>query len=102
MQTTITLTPAIYNKAKAHAAERHMTIDELLVMLISNLPDNNDEELDDALWDELPSGPFFNPYEHTQEEIDARFDEIEKELKEEEGMTHAQMMSELKKEFTWL
>ena len=87
MQTTITLTPAIYNKAKEHAAERHMTVDELLVMLISNLPNSNDEEHNDALWDELPSGPFVNPYEHTQEEIDARFDEIEKDIEEDHLMT---------------
>ena len=99
MNTTITLNTATYNKAKMYADEHHMTVKELVVVLINSMPTG--AEYDDG-YDNMPSGMLFNPNEHTQEEIDARFDEIEKELEEEEGVTHHEMMSELKKEFEWL
>ena len=99
MNTTITLNTATYNKAKTYADERHMTVDELLMALINAMPANTG---DNEKWDALPCEMLFNPNEHTQEEIDARFDEIEQELEEEEGITHEEMMSELKQEFEWL
>ena len=99
MSTTITLNTATYNKAKTYADEHHMTVNELLVVLINSMP--TDGEYDEECGN-LPNGMLFNPDDHTQEEIDARFDEIEKELEEEEGITHDEMMSDLKKEFEWL
>ena len=98
MQTTITLNAATYNKAKACADERHMTIDEFLVMLINTMP--NESEADNRLYDNMPVGTLFCPSEHSQDELEARFDEIEKELDADEGITHEQMMAELKQEFS--
>lgn len=97
MTATISLPRADYNRAKALAEDSNMTISELFIALLEQFAPSKD----DSEWDTLPSIGF-NPHDHTQEEIDARFDEIEEELETEEGITHEQMMEELKKEFSWL
>lgn len=95
MTTTITLPTQEYNRAKAYAEEQNLSMDELFAMLINQMTFEEDSF-------DLPDFGLFNPFEHTQEELDARFDEIEKECENEEGIPHEQMMAELKKEFPWL
>ena len=101
MTTTITIPTADYQRAKSLADERHISVDDLFVMLIHSRPEK-DEHTDKPLLEQLSSGLIFNPNEHTQEEIDQRFDEIEKELEIESGITHQQMMKDIREEFSWL
>lgn len=100
MTTTISIPAADYQRAKTLADERHITVDELFVLLIHNLTDSDKQDDDISL--DMPEGALFNPYQCSPEELDQRFDKIEEELEEEEGIPYEQMMAELKQEFSWL
>ena len=100
MDAQISIPNIDYQRAKALADERHITVSELFIMLINNVADGNKFRTDTP--NELTDGLSFNPYQCSQEDLDRRFDEIEKELDEEEGISHEQMMNELRQEFEWL
>ena len=95
MTTTISIPTAEYNRAKAYAKERNLSIEELFVVLLGQL---TSEEEEDAIWDKHDTPA--NPYTH--EELMARIDEGERQFEQGEYKTHEQLMSELKEEFSWL
>ena len=94
MTTTISIPTAEYNRAKAYAKERNLSIEELFVVLLGQLT----SEEEDATWDkhDMPAKPY------THEELMARIDEGERQFEQGEYKTHEQLMSELKEEFSWL
>ncbi|MBQ8153372.1 MAG: hypothetical protein IJ069_06805 [Prevotella sp.] len=100
MNTTISIPQVDFQRAKALADERHITISELFVMLINNVSDVDKMTIGSS--ENLYNGLLFDPYQCSQEDLNRRFDEIERELDEEEGIPHEQMMDELRQEFTWL
>ena len=93
MTTTISIPTAEYNRAKAYAKERNLSIEELFVVLLGQL--TSDE---DVAWDDHDSD--IHPYTH--EELMARIDEGERQFEQGEYKNHEQLMSEMKKEFPWL
>ena len=88
MTTTISLPTAQYNRAKAYASERNMSIDELFVMLIDQMADDNAE-------DALADSGLFNPYEHTQEELFMRIQEAEKQYEQGEWISDEALKTEV-------
>ena len=98
MTTTISIPTAEYNRAKAFAKERNLSIEELFVALLGQLTSE-----EDVIWDKHDSDIL--PYTHepyTHEELMARIDEGERQFEQGEYKTHEQLMSELKEEFSWL
>jgi hypothetical protein len=93
MTTTISIPTAEYNRAKAFAKERNLSIDELIVVLLGQLTSE-----EDTIWDKHDSD--VQPYTH--EELMARIDEGEAQFERGEFKTHDQLMNELKEEFSWL
>ena len=93
MTTTISIPTAEYNRAKAFAKERNLSIDELFVALLGQLTSE-----EDAVWDKHDSDTL--PYTH--EELMARIDEGEAQFERGEFKSHEQLMTELKEEFSWL
>jgi hypothetical protein len=93
MTTTISIPTAEYNRAKAYAKERNLSIEELFVVLLGQLTSE-----EDTTWDkhDTPEKPY------TQEELMARIDEGERQFEQGEYKAHEQLMSELKEEFSWL
>jgi hypothetical protein len=93
MTTTISIPTAEYNRAKAYAKERNLSIEELFVTLLGQLTSE-----EDTTWDkhDTPEKPY------TQEELMARIDEGERQFEQGEYKAHEQLMSELKEEFSWL
>ena len=87
MTTTISIPTAEYNRAKAYAKERNLSIEELFVVLLGQLTSE-----EDAIWDKHDTPA--NPYTH--EELMARIDEGERQFEHGEYKTHEQLMSELK------
>ena len=71
MTTTISIPTAEYNRAKAYAKERNLSIEELFVVLLGQLTSE-----EDAIWDKHDTPA--NPYTH--EELMARIDEGERQL----------------------
>ena len=71
MTTTISIPTAEYNRAKAYAKERNLSIEELFVVLLGQLTSE-----EDAIWDKHDTPA--NPYTH--EERMARIDEGERQL----------------------
>ena len=68
MTTTISIPVSEYNRAKAYAKERNLSIDELFVALLGQLTSRDE----DAVWEKMP--PTRKPYTH--EELMARIDEL--------------------------
>ena len=93
MATTISIPTAEYNRAKAFAKERNLSIEELFVVLLGQLKSE-----EDATWDKHDLD--VHPYTH--EELMARIDEAEAQFERGEYKTHEQLMAELKEEFSWL
>lgn len=93
MTTTITIPTSEYNRAKAFAKERNLSIDELFVVLLGQLTSEAD-----VVWDSHDTD--IQPY--TSDELMARIDEGEAQFERGEYKTHEQLMSELKEEFVWL
>ena len=94
MTTTISIPTSEYNRAKAFAKERNLSIDELFIVLLGQYVTNED----DSIWNSrLEKEP---PY--TQEELMARIDKGEAQFERGEYKTHEQMMQELREEFSWL
>ena len=93
MTTTISIPTAEYNRAKAYAKERNLSIEELFVVLLGQLTSE-----EDATWDK--HDPDITPYTH--DELMARIDEGEAQFERGEYKTHEQLMDELKEEFSWL
>ena len=95
MTTTISIPIAQYKQAKAFAEKRNLTMDELFAVLIDQMVADEEEM-------KLLDSGFFNPNDYSSDGIEARFNQIERETEEEEGVSHEQMMTELKEEFPWL
>ena len=93
MTTTISIPTAEYNRAKAYAKERNLSIEELFVVLLGQLTSE-----EDATWDKHDSD--VQPYTH--DELMARIEEGEAQFERGEYKTHEQLMAELKEEFSWL
>jgi hypothetical protein len=93
MTTTISIPTSAYNRAKAFAKERNLSIDELFVVLLGQLTSEAD-----VVWDSHDSD--IQPY--TSDELMTRIDEGEAQFERGECKTHEQLMSELKEEFVWL
>ena len=93
MTTTISIPTAEYNRAKAYAKERNLSIEELFVVLLGQLTSEEDASWDNQYSDVIP---------YTHEELMARIDEGEAQFERGEYKTHEQLMSELKEEFSWL
>ena len=93
MTTTISIPTTEYNRAKAFAKERNLSIDELFVALLGQLTSE-----EDAVWDKHDSDA--QPYTH--EELMARIEEGEAQFERGEFKSHEQLMAELKEEFSWL
>lgn len=89
----VSIPTAEYNRAKAYAKERNLSIEELFVVLLGQLTSE-----EDATWDKHDSDVL--PYTH--EELMARIEEGEAQFERGEYKSHEQLMSELKEEFTWL
>ena len=87
MTTTISIPTAEYNRAKAFAKERNLSIDELFVALLGQLTSE-----EDAVWDKHDSDA--QPYTH--EELMARIEEGEAQFERGEFKSHEQLMAELK------
>ena len=87
MTTTISIPTAEYNRAKAIAKERNLSIDELFVVLLGQLTSE-----EDAVWDKHDSDA--QPYTH--EELMARIEEGEAQFERGEFKSHEQLMAELK------
>jgi len=94
MTTSISIPVSEYNRAKAFAKERNLTIDELFIALLGQLTSCDEDEKWETLYDDV------KPY--TQEELMSRMDEGEAQFERGEYKTHKQMMAELKEEFSWL
>ena len=56
MTTTISIPTAEYNRAKAYAKERNLSIEELFVVLLGQLTSE-----EDAIWDkhDTPANPYY-------------------------------------------
>ena len=93
MTTTISIPTAEYNRAKALAKERDLSIEELIVVLLGQLSSD-----DDYLWNRKDSDVL--PY--TLNELMDRIDQGEEQFERGEYKSHEQLMSELKDEFSWL
>jgi len=94
MTTTISIPTSDYNRAKAFAKERNLSIDELFVALLGQLTSCED----DVIWNSQSSD--VTPYTH--QELMARIDEGEAQFERGEYKTHEQLMNELREEFSWL
>ena len=94
MTTTISLPVSDYNRAKAYAKERDLSIDELFVALLGQLTSREE----DAIWENMKTDR--ESYSH--QELMARIDEGEAQFERGEYKTHEQMMAALREEFSWL
>ena len=94
MTTTISLPSAEYDIARAYAKEQNLSMSELFVNLIRMLDTYHGDELWAEREQQLSS--------FTLEELSQRIDEGEMQFERGEYITHEQMMSELKEEFSWL
>ena len=94
MTTTISLPAAEYDIATAYAREQNLSMDELFVQLIRMLEIYQGGELWETSGEQLPL--------YTQEELSHRIEEGERQFERGEYVTHEQMMSDLKEEFSWL